>query len=310
MTRKKTSSVGDSRKKQGLILFLISIPLLTAFLIFSYIPLFGWSYAFFDYRPGFRLLDTTFAGFKYFTSMAANSVLRGDIIRVLINTFGISSLHILSSFLPMFFAIALSEIRSSSYRRIVQTITTIPNFISWVLVYSLVFVLFSVNGGLVNKILVSLEKEPYNFLTSDKHVWLTMWLYSTWKGLGWGAILYYASITSIDAELFEAAAIDGAGRIQRIIHITIPSILPTFIVLLLLAISNFLNNGNDQYYVFQNALNKAHIEVLDLYVFNKGFVGRDIPFSTAVGILKTLVSVVLLFSANWISKLIRKESIF
>jgi putative aldouronate transport system permease protein len=275
-------------------------------------PLFGWSYAFFDYKAGLDLLSTPFVGFKYFTSMVDNSVLKNDVLRVLRNTFGISSLHILTSFLPMFFAIALSEIRGNAYRRIVQTITTVPNFISWVLVYSLAFVLLSVNEGVVNDLLIHLGifKERYNFLASNKHVWLTMWLYSMWKGLGWNAILYYAAITSIDAELFEAAAIDGAGRMQRIIHITIPSLMPTFSVLLLLAISNFLNSGNDQYYVFQNALNKDYIEVLDLYVFNKGFVGRDIPFSTAVGILKTLVSVVLLFSANWISRFVRKESIF
>jgi putative aldouronate transport system permease protein len=242
--------------------------------------------------------------------MMANSVLRNDVFRVLRNTFALSGLGILTSFLPMFFAIALSELRAGAYRRIVQTITTIPNFLSWVLIYSLAFVLLSVNDGAVNNLLAFLGRDRYNFLASDKHVWLTMWAWGTWKGLGWGSIIYYAAITGIDGELFEAASIDGAGRIQRIIHITIPSLLPTFAVLLLLSISNFLNNGTDQFYVFQNALNKDFIEVLDLYVFNQGFVGRNIPFSTAVGILKTLVSVVLLFSANWISRLIRRESIF
>ncbi|GHT98439.1 sugar ABC transporter permease [Spirochaetia bacterium] len=313
MTAKNTNLIKpNGRKKQGLRLFLISVPFLAAYLVFSYLPLFGWSYAFFDYRAGMDLFKSPFAGFKYFTSMVSNSVLKADVLRVLINTFGISGLGILTSFLPMFFAIALSEIRTNGYRRVVQTITTIPNFISWVIVYSLAFVLFSVNDGVVNKVFVDLGifETPYNFLASDKHVWLTMWLWSTWKGLGWSSIIYYATITGIDAELFEAATVDGANRIQRIIHITIPSLMPTFSVLLLLSISNFLNSGMDQYYVFQNAMNRQHIEVLDLYVYNRGFVGRDIPFSVAVGILKTLVSVTLLFAANGISKLIRKESIF
>jgi putative aldouronate transport system permease protein len=302
----------NGRKKQGFQLFLISIPFLAAYLVFSYLPLYGWSYAFFDYRAGLDLFKTPFVGFKYFTSMVANSVLRADVVRVLINTFGISGLGIITSFLPMFFAIALSEIHLSPYRRVVQTITTIPNFISWVIVYSLAFVLFSVNDGVVNKIFLDLGifDKPYNFLASEKHVWLTMWAYSTWKGLGWSSIIYYATITGIDAEILEAATVDGASRIQRIIHITIPAMMPTFSVLLLLSLSNFLNNGTDQYYVFQNAMNKQHIEVLDLYVYNQGFVGRDIPFSVAVGILKTLVSVTLLFTANGISKLIREESIF
>jgi putative aldouronate transport system permease protein len=116
------------------------------------LPLFGWIYAFFDYRPGFDLAGTPFAGFKYFTSMVANSVLRDDVFRVLRNTFALSGLGILTSFLPMFFAIALSELRGSAYRRIVQTITTVPNFLSWVLVYSLAFVLLSVNDGVVNSL--------------------------------------------------------------------------------------------------------------------------------------------------------------
>ncbi|GHV04694.1 sugar ABC transporter permease [Spirochaetia bacterium] len=313
MDKHKTNPVKpNGRRKQGFQLFLISVPFLAAYLVFSYLPLFGWTYAFFDYRAGLKLFNTPFAGFKYFTSMVSNSVLKADVLRVLVNTFGISGLGILTSFLPMFFAIALSEIRTNKYRRVVQTITTIPNFISWVIVYSLAFVLFSVNDGVVNKVFVDLGifESPYNFLASDKHVWLTMWAWGTWKGLGWSSIIYYATITGIDAELFEAATVDGANRIQRIAHITIPSLMPTFSVLLLLSISNFLNNGMDQYYVFQNAMNRQHIEVLDLYVYNRGFVGRDIPFSIAVGILKTLVSVTLLFAANGISKLIRKESIF
>ncbi|GHT57034.1 sugar ABC transporter permease [Spirochaetia bacterium] len=313
MDKHKTNPIKpNGRRKQGFQLFLISVPFLAAYLVFSYLPLFGWTYAFFDYRAGLKLFNTPFAGFKYFTSMVSNSVLKADVLRVLVNTFGISGLGILTSFLPMFFAIALSEIRTNKYRRVVQTITTIPNFISWVIVYSLAFVLFSVNDGVVNKVFVDLGifEGPYNFLASDKHVWLTMWAWGTWKGLGWSSIIYYATITGIDAELFEAATVDGANRIQRITHITIPSLMPTFSVLLLLSISNFLNSGTDQYYVFQNAMNRQHIEVLDLYVYNRGFVGRDIPFSIAVGILKTLVSVTLLFAANGISKLIRKESIF
>jgi putative aldouronate transport system permease protein len=303
---------GGPLKRQGKILFFLSIPFLAASFIFCYVPLLGWVYAFFDFRAGMRLSVAPFAGFKYFTSMIANPVLREDVVRVLANTFGISGLGIVTSFLPMFFAIAMSEIPSGVYRRVVQIITTVPNFLSWVLVFSMAFMLFSVSDGVVNKLFTAwgIFREPYAFLTSDKHVWLTMWLYGLWKGLGWSAIIYYAAIAGIDGELFEAAAIDGASRIQRITYITIPSLLPTFSVLLLLGIAGFLNNGTDQFYVFQNAMNKARIEVLDLYVYNRGFLGRDIPFSTAVGILKTLVSIVLLFGANGISRLIREESIF
>jgi putative aldouronate transport system permease protein len=171
--------------------------------------------------------------------------------------------------------------------------------------------MFSVNDGFINNLLdgLGLIDDRINFLASSRNVWVTMWGYATWKGLGWGAIMYIAAITSIDEQLFEASAIDGASRMQRIWHITVPSLMPTFFVLLLLGIANFLNNGLDQYFVFQNAMNKSKIEVLDLYVYNKGIAGMNISFSTAVGMLKSLISIALLFLANTASKFVRDEKI-
>lgn len=299
------------RARHGIYPFLMTAPFLIATLIFSYLPLYGWRYAFFDYKAGFRLLDCNFVGFKHFLSLVQNQVIMNDVFRVLRNTFAISLIGIATSFLPMAFAIFLSEIRSRVYRRTVQTITTIPNFISWVLVYSMAYAMFSVNDGFINNLLVSLNliEDRINFLASPNNVWITMWGYGVWKGLGWSSIMYVASISSIDEQLFEAASIDGASRMQRIRHITIPSLMPTFFVLLLLGIANFLNNGIDQYFVFQNAMNKAKIEVLDLYVYNKGIAGSNISFSTAVGMLKSVISIVLLFIANTASKLVREEKI-
>ena len=140
-----------------------------------------------------------------------------------------------------------------------------------------------------------------------------MWLWNTWKGLGWGAIVYIASISGIDQALYEAATIDGAGRFQRIWHITIPGLMPTFFVQLILAISNILSNGMDQYLVFRNATNASSIEVLDLYVYNLGLGGSgsvgQIPLSTVIGMAKSIISVILLFSANQASKKIRGSGI-
>lgn len=291
--------------------FLMSLPFLLATLVFSYIPLFGWSVAFFDYKAGFSLLQCEFVGLKHFVSLFANDVIRRDIIRVLTNTLGMSLIGLATSFLPMMFAVFLSEIRSNLYRRVIQTVTTIPNFISWVLVYSMAYAMFSVSDGFVNHLLMSvgLIDMPINFLASSEHVWVTMWGYGTWKTLGWSAIMYVAAITSIDGELFEAADIDGASRMQRIWYITIPSLLPTFFVLLMLSIANILSNGMDQYFVFQNAMNRSSIEVLDLYVYNKGIAGSSISFSTAAGMLKSLVSLALLFLANSASKWVRGETI-
>ena len=192
----------------------------------------------------------------------------------------------------------------------VQTLTTLPNFISWVMVYSVAFCLFS-NTGMVNTLLQNLGwiSEPIKFLDSDSHTWLTMLLWNTWKGLGWGAIMYLASITGIDQEQYEAARVDGANRFQLMRHITFPALLPTYFVMLMLSVANFLNNGMDQYFVFQNSFNKAHIQVLDLYVYNIGMTGSSLSLATAISMLKSVVSVVLLFVVNFVSKKTRGESI-
>jgi putative aldouronate transport system permease protein len=298
-------------KKSGFRLFLMSLPFLIAVFIFSYLPLYGWSYAFFDYHAGMKLRDCTFIGLKFFRSMVDNPISRGEILRILTNTFGISFLGILVSPLPVIFAIFLMEIKVKPLRGLIQTLTTLPNFISWVLVYSVAWSIFSVQDGFLNHLLIAthLINTEINFLASSKHVWLTMLAYSLWKTLGWSAIMYIAAITSIDAEQYEAARVDGANRFQCMWYITVPGILPTYFVLLLLSIANFINNGMEQYYLFANPMNKSAIEVLDLYVYNMGMVGQNISYSTAVGVLKSLVSITLLFFANGMSKVIRKESI-
>ncbi len=279
--------------------------------MFAYLPLYGWSYAFFNYRAGLKLLDCEFVGFKYFNNLIANPVLRGEVFRVLQNTFGISLLNILVSPLPMIFAIFLMEMRSNKFKRTIQTLTTLPNFISWILVYSVAWSIFSVGDGFLNRLLIKMGAidAEINFLASKKNVWLTMVGYTQWKTLGWSAIMYIAALTGINQEQYEAAIVDGANRFQKIWYITVPGLLPTYFVLLILSIANFLNNGLEQYFVFENAFNKSKIEVLDLFVYNQGMVGQNIPFATAVSMLKSVVSIGLLFVANGLSKLVRGQSI-
>jgi putative aldouronate transport system permease protein len=222
----------------------------------------------------------------------------------------ISFLGIATSVLPLAFAIFLNEVRARWFRNSVQTLTALPNFISWVLVYMIAFSLFS-SSGLVNDVLMDagLITAPAKFLDTDQHVWITMTLWSVWKGLGWGAIIYLAAIAGIDQSLYESARIDGAGRFQTMWYITVPQLMPTYLVLLLLSIANILNNGMEQYYVFQNAFNKETIQVLDLYVYNIGMTGNSLSLATAIGMLKSLISVALLLTVNAISKRVRGESI-
>lgn len=294
-------------------LFLMILPFFVLCVVFAYLPLYGWRYAFFDYRPGTSLTFNDFAGLKWFRLLFGNAATRNDLIRVMRNTLVMSGIGIGTSWLPMLFAMFLVEIRSTPVRRFVQTFTTIPNFISWVLVYTFAFALFSTEG-FVNQILVQLDwiPRPINYLMSGDNIWLKMWAWGTWKGLGWSAIIYIAAIMGIDQQLYEAASIDGAGRFQRMRHVTFPGLLPTFSVLLLLSVANVLSNGMEQYFVFRNSANQSTIEVLDLYVYNLGLgtgSSGNIPLATLIGMFKSLISVALLFMANRISKVIRGESI-
>lgn len=309
-TAAKSVSSGRMKDKRGIKYFLWILPFLVLVFLFSYFPLHGWIYSFFDYKPPRALSDCEFVGLQWFKMLFTNKTQVTQLIQVMKNTFAMSLLGIATSILPVGFAIFLNEIKCKWFKTFVQTFTTLPNFISWVLVYSVAFSLFS-STGMVNTFLQNLGviTEPLKFLDSDSHTYLWMLLWNTWKGLGWGAIMYLASIASIDQELYEAASIDGANRFQLIKNITLPVLMPTFFIMLMLAISNFLNNGMDQYFVFQNSFNKEHIQVLDLYVYNIGMTGSSYSLATAISMMKSIVSVALLTIVNLVSKKTRGESI-
>lgn len=303
-------AVAVKKKRVSKKKFLYILPFMILLAAFTYYPLYGWIYAFFDYEPPIPLSQSQFVGFYWFQTMVSNSVRINQIVQVILNTLGISGLGILFSWLPMMFAVFLNEIRNIRFRKVIQTVTTLPNFISWVLVFSIAFSMFS-STGMVNQFLMTFKfiSGPILFLQSSQHVWFTMWMWLTWKSLGWSAIMYIAALAGIDESLYEAARVDGASRMQIIRHVTIPSLLPTYFVLLMLQIASFLNNGMEQYYVFQNAFNINKIQVLDLYVYNLAMGGGSYSMSVAISILKSFISVALLFSVNGLSKLVRGESV-
>ena len=311
MTANKHTGARTAKKRRasGFHYFLWILPFLILVFLFSYFPLHGWIYSFFDYRPPRALSKCEFVGLQWFQMLFTNPTQVSQLLQVMKNTFAMSSLGLVTSILPLGFAVFLNEINCRWFRTFVQTFTTLPNFISWVLVYSVAFALFS-STGMVNGLLqdAGLIEAPIKFLDSDAHTWLWMLLWNTWKTLGWGAIIYLASIAGIDQELYEAAQIDGADRFQQIRHITLPALLPSFFIMLMLAVSNFLNNGMDQYFVFQNSFNKEHIQVLDLYVYNIGM-ESSYSLATAISMLKSIVSVVLLSAVNLLSKKTRGVSI-
>ena len=292
-------------------LFLMVLPVMLLTLVFCYLPIYGWRFAFFDYQIGDTLTANNFVGLKWFTYLFQTAATRSDLLRVMKNTMIMSGLGLATSWLPLLFAIMLSELRSTKFQRTIQTLTTVPNFISWVLVYAIAFSIFSTDGfvnGLLRNVF-NVTGANTDYLAIAQGTWGKMLLWGTWKGLGWSAIIYIAGITGIDQQLYEAAKVDGANRYQCIWHVTLPGLLPIYTVLLLLAVAGILSNGMEQYLVFENPLNKDMIEVLDLYVYNIGIKQGLIPLSTVVGVFKSVIGVTLLFAANGISKAIRGETI-
>lgn len=293
-----------AKKKKAWNLFFLALPFLLIVILFSYVPLMGWFLALFEYRPGYALWDCEFVGLKYFRLLLTNA----NTARVMKNTVIFSLLGFLCLPLPMFLAILLNEISSNRFRKVAQVVTTLPHFISWVIVYSIFFSIFSTEG-MLNQVLRSLNLPRQSILTDRKAVYWFQTLITQWKGIGWGSIIYIAAIAGIDQELYEAARVDGAGRFRCALSITLPSLMPTFVVLMLLNISNFVNTGMDQYYQFKNNIVYSNIEVLDLFVYRLGLQQGDYSYAIAVGILKSVISITLLFIANTTAKKIRGESI-
>jgi len=301
-------AINNKKKMRAYKEFLYILPFIILVAVFSYYPLYGWVYAFFDYKPPIPLSDSEFVGLKWFKYMLENETRIIELLKVLRNTFAISGISLLFSWFPMIFAVFLNEIKCTWFKKLVQTVTTLPNFISWILVYSIAYCIFN-STGVVNAVLMNLGiiESPAMILQSSEHIWLKMWLWLTWKNAGWAAIMYIAAISGIDEEMKEAARVDGASRMQIIWHITIPSLLPTYFVLVFLNLANFLSNGMEQFFVFQNAFNKDYIQVLDLYVYNLAMGSGGYPLSTAISMFKSVVSILLLCVTNGISKLVRGE---
>ena len=209
----------------------------------------------------------------------------------------------------------MNEIRSSKAKRFIQTVTTLPNFISWIVVYGIAFMFFS-SHGVLNDALKAVGLTPYKHgLIADKDAaYLFHWALGWWKGAGWGAIIYMAAIAGIDTELYDASKVDGADRLHLIRHITLPGILPTYVVMLLLSVGSILSTGFDQFFMFRNAYFAERVDNLDYYVYYIAFgadalIGGDYSYSIALGIMKSLIGIVLLFITNRIAKIVRGNTL-
>lgn len=232
---------------------------------------------------------------------------------ILFNTLGLNILQLLINFpAPIIFAILLSELISNRFKKFVQTVTFFPHFISWVVFGGIFLSLLDYDTGIVNTLFVQLGilKEPIDILGGEEYFWPLIIITSILKGLGWGSIIYVAAISGISNELYEAAIMDGANRWHKIRYITIPSIAPTITLFFILSISGLLNNGIDHIWVFQNANNIARSEVLDTFIYKYGIPQWNYGYATAIGLLKSVVSLILLLIGNTVCKKVTGEGIY
>lgn len=278
-------------------------------IIFSYIPMYGIVIAFKDYNLLEGIAGSEWAGLEHFREFFNDP----NFAQVLKNTLTINLLALAVAFpAPIIFALLLNEVTSTKFRRFIQSVSYLPHFVSWVIFGGLIINILSPSNGVVNEILMQLGilKEPLNFMAEPHYFKYILVAGEMLKGLGWGAIIYIAAIAGVDAEMYEAAKIDGAGRFQKMWHITLPSIMGTIVIMLIFAISALLNTGFEQILVLQNALNREMSETIDTYVYKLGFQSMRYSYSTAVGLAKSVIALFLLVSANYVSKRITDKGLF
>ncbi len=276
--------------------------------IFYYLPLGGWLMAFQDYKPRDGLLHSAFVGLDKFKVLFADATF----LRVIRNTLAMGIINLASTFImAIVFAILLNEIKSRSGKKVVQTISYLPHFLSWIIVTGILHDALS-GTGIINEVLVKLNllEQPIDFFAHTEYFWPLVAFANVWKETGWNAIIYLAAITAIDPSLYEAASIDGAGRWAKIKHVTLPGIKPTIMILLLMNVGNVLNAGFEIQYLLGNGLVQSVSQTIDIYVLKWGISQGDFAIGTAAGIFKSLVSIILIVIANQIAKHNGEERLF
>ncbi|MGG1554224.1 ABC transporter permease [Paenibacillus ferrarius] len=298
---------GLERKSEGrrhfakyMWLYLFLIPGCTYLLIFKYIPILGVVIAFKDFSVVRGIWASEWVGFDNFQYLFQSH----DFYIVLRNTLILSLYQLVWGFpAPILLAIMLNEVQHMLFKRVSQTILYLPHFISWVVLAGMIINFLSPSTGAVNHIIASMGYKPIPFLLEPSYFRTILVSAEVWKGIGWGTIIYLAAMTSIDASLYEAAKIDGAGRIKQIRHITIPGIMPTIVVLLVLQLGHILDNGFEQVFLLYNPSTYEVADVLETYTYRIGLIDGRLSFSAAVGVFKAVVGFILVLGANRIAKL-------
>lgn len=277
-------------------------------IIFYYLPLAGWIMAFQNYKPKDGFLGSEFVGLEKFRFLFSDATF----LQVIRNTLAMGILNLVATFvMAIVFAILLNEVRLVMGKKLVQTISYLPHFLSWIIVTGILHDALS-STGIVNELLTNwgILDGPINFFANKSYFWPIVAFANVWKETGWNAIVYLAAITSIDPGLYEAVTIDGGGRWAKIRHITLPSIKPTIMILLIMNIGNVLNAGFEVQYLLGNGLVKSVSDTIDIYTLTWGISQNDYSLGTAAGIFKSVVAIVLIFAANKFAKRNGEQGMF
>ena len=302
LKKKKDKKITWKMIKSQKELMFMSVPFLAYIVLFAYVPIWGWSMAFQNYMPGKKFFEQKWVGFDQFKFLFQSD----DFVRVLRNTVSISFINlVLGMVCPIILALLLNEIKNVFFKRTVQTISYLPHFLSWIIATGIVADVLSTDPaiGIINNLLMHfhLVSQPILFLGIPKAFWAIVGVSTVWKEVGWGTIIYLAAISSIDPALYEAAEIDGAGRFQKMRHITLTGIKSTVIVLLIMNIGHILDASFEIPYFLGNGLVSDYSQTIDIFVLQFGINQFNYSLATAAGIFKSAVSISMLLLANFIA---------
>ncbi|WP_145024758.1 sugar ABC transporter permease [Paenibacillus sp. Y412MC10] len=293
--------------KRAFPIYLMILPGLLYFIIFKYIPMFGISIAFMKYSPFKGITGSEWVGLHYFRRLFAE----GDFLLLLKNTLLLNLLDVLFFFpAPILVALLLNEVRARRIKTAVQTILYAPNFISWVVIVGITIVLFATGSGGINQLLGDWGLGPIELITDPRYfrwVWL---LQNIWQGAGWGAIIFLAALSGIDPTLYEAAMMDGANRWRQVWHITLPGLRGVIVVMFILRFGHMMDLGFEHIFLLQNPMNQGVSEVFETFIYKKGLIEGDYSYSTAVGLFKSVVGLVLVWGVNRLAKRFGQEGVF
>lgn len=305
--RKQRISSFRAGIRRNKLLYLMIFPGVLYFLVFKYLPMGGLIIAFQDYQPYLGITDSPWVGFKHFIRLFTEPTF----FMLLRNTLILFAMNLIFFFpLPILLALMLNEVSRKWFKNIIQTVIYIPHFMSWVIIVSITYVFLTLDGGVLNELMAAVGLPKISFLTSTE--WLrTVYIGQIiWKELGWSTIIYLAAITVVDTQLYEAAEMDGAGRVRKTWHVTLPAIRPVIITLLILKIGSTLDLGFEHMYLLLNSLNREVAEIFDTYIYTAGLKNGQLSFSTTVGLFKGLVGLLLVVGSNKLAKKLGEDGVY